>query len=60
MTREARTVDEFIAVVPLDPSKKYHFKFVVDGVWRCSGEVGTSLEILFLHIFIFSEFQILL
>lgn len=44
MVKEARTVDEFTATVNLDPSKKTLFKFVVDGVWRCTGEHATEQD----------------
>ena len=44
MTRENRSTDEFMAVVHLDPTQKYFFKFVVDGVWRCSGEFPTASD----------------
>ena len=31
----------FVASVPLDPSKEWQFKFVVDGQWRCSMDYAT-------------------
>ncbi|KAF9986206.1 hypothetical protein BGZ75_002086 [Mortierella antarctica] len=36
------TRDEFAAIVDLDRTKPIQFKFVVDGVWRCSTEFATE------------------
>ncbi|CAO3566263.1 unnamed protein product [Mortierella alpina] len=38
------TRDEFAAIVDLDRTKHIHFKFVVDGVWRCSTEFATEYD----------------
>ncbi|KAF9952359.1 hypothetical protein BGZ72_006334 [Mortierella alpina] len=38
------TRDEFAAIVDLDRTKHIQFKFVVDGVWRCSTEFATEYD----------------
>ncbi|KAF8980581.1 hypothetical protein BGZ52_003806, partial [Haplosporangium bisporale] len=38
------TRDEFIAIVDLDRTQNNQFKFVVDGVWRCSTEFDTEYD----------------
>jgi hypothetical protein len=42
MTRDSKGSDEFVATVYLNPTEKHYFKFVVDDVWRCSGEFPTE------------------
>eukprot|EP00158_Paraphelidium_tribonemae_P001270 Partr_v1_DN24184_c0_g1_i3_m70949 putative Protein kinase, AMP-activated, beta len=45
MTRQGgKTSDEFLATVSLEPHQRVSFKFVVDGVWRCSGEFPTESD----------------
>lgn len=34
----------FRATVNLDPMKTWHFKFVVDGIWRCSMDFATEVD----------------
>lgn len=34
----------FRATVNLDPTQTWHFKFVVDGVWRCSLDFCTETD----------------
>ncbi|KAI9006041.1 immunoglobulin E-set [Gaertneriomyces semiglobifer] len=36
--------DEFAVTLLLDRSKRWEFKFVVDGAWRCSGEWPTCVD----------------
>lgn len=36
--------DVWRATVLLDPRTRYAFKFVVDGVWRCSLDYGTCSD----------------
>ncbi|GJJ74989.1 hypothetical protein EMPS_07347 [Entomortierella parvispora] len=38
------TRDEFAAIVDLDRTAYIQFKFVVDGVWRCSTEFATEYD----------------
>ncbi|KAG0272767.1 hypothetical protein BGZ95_011453 [Linnemannia exigua] len=38
------TRDEFFALVDLDRTQPIQFKFVVDGVWRCSTEFETEYD----------------
>lgn len=35
----------FYSTLPLDPKKKWIFKFIVDGVWRCSLDFSTETDI---------------
>jgi hypothetical protein len=42
MKKNPKAADEFFAIVNLDPFDKVFFKYVVDGVWRCSGEFPTE------------------
>lgn len=46
MTKEPST-GYFSATVRLDPTQKWLFKFVVDGVWRCSLEFPTETDPLY-------------
>lgn len=34
------------ATIDLDPSQKWIFKFVVDGIWRCSLDFATETDAL--------------
>lgn len=34
--------ENFVATIPLNPHKSHTFKFVVDGVWRCSLDFQTT------------------
>ena len=34
----------FKAVVPLDPTKTHQFKYVIDGIWRCSLDFPTVTD----------------
>ncbi|KAJ3289029.1 hypothetical protein HK104_007790 [Borealophlyctis nickersoniae] len=44
MQRNPSEPDEYFATVTLDRSEKCQFKFVVDGVWRCSADFPTETD----------------
>jgi hypothetical protein len=43
MSRDSST-GHFKAMISLDPHRKWVFKFVVDGVWRCSLDYPSGMD----------------
>ncbi|KAI3643888.1 hypothetical protein MP228_010052 [Amoeboaphelidium protococcarum] len=44
MVKTPKAQDEYSAVLKLNPYEKHSFKFVVDGIWRCSMECPTESD----------------